>query len=175
MSPRNSKAKQEDNLKVIVREHVLGGRTQGDVAKELRVTRETVNRNLNESGMADNIVNVAHQEIEADLKTIRADVEKHRKSNGVMPLPGVDRLLRVVELVMRLRVPDRKLIGNVDLNPEHSEEFLLFKEACAGLTEDQKHEVRAFAKGLPRTWVAPRPEENFPSPMKALEASDEAQ
>jgi hypothetical protein len=86
---------------------------------------------------------------------------------------------RWMKLEMDLRgtaAPTRSENLNVNLNPEHSEEFLLFKEACAGLTEDQRHEVRAYAKGLPRTWVAPRPEENFPPPMNALlEGQDEAQ
>jgi hypothetical protein len=71
--------------------------------------------------------------------------------------------------------PTKSISAHIDANPEHSQEYLLFREACAGLTDDQLHEVYAVAKALPRTWVAPPIEANFPPPMKALpEATDEA-
>jgi hypothetical protein len=85
---------------------------------------------------------------------------------------------RWMKLEMDLRgtaAPSRSISAHVDINPEHSTEYLLFKEACAGLTEDQLHEVYAVAKTLPRTWVAPPIEANFPPPMvrELTEVTDE--
>ena len=75
-----------------------------------------------------------------------------------------------------LDAPSTNISANVNINPEHSQEYLLFREACAGLTEDQLHQVHAMAKALPRTWVAPPIEANFPPPMvKVLEATNEAE
>jgi hypothetical protein len=71
--------------------------------------------------------------------------------------------------------PSKSISATVNLNPEHSTDYLLFKEACAGLTEDQLHEVYAMARTLPRTWVAPPIEANFPPPMvrELTEVTDE--
>jgi hypothetical protein len=92
-----------------------------------------------------------------------------------LALKIIDRRDTVAQREMKLTgtaAPSRSISANVNLNPEHSQEYLLFREACAGLTEDQLHAVYVMAKSLPRTWVAPPIEADFPARM-LMEATDD--
>lgn len=68
--------------------------------------------------------------------------------------------------------PSKSITATINSNPEHSTEYLLFREACAGLNNDQLHEVYGFAKKLQRNWVAPPIEADFPVRMLP-EATDD--
>lgn len=156
--------------------------TDIELAKIFRVDRHTIGEDrkflmsqLNQSALTetqmyreDQLTRVAEKWAEIETDDTMTGAEKHLAWS------------RWMKLEMDLRgtaAPNKSIVGHVDANPEHSAEYLLFREACAGLTEDQLHQVYAFAKTLQRTWVAPPIEANFPPPMvKALpEATDEAQ
>jgi hypothetical protein len=110
-----------------------------------------------------------------ELQALRKQLEDPR----IHPSDKVSLALAIIREDSKIKgtaAPSKSISASVNINPEHSQEYLLFREACAGLTEDQLHEVYAIAKALPRTWVAPPIEANFPRPMvKALEATNEAE
>lgn len=70
-----------------------------------------------------------------------SDADKHREWRGWMKL----------EVEIRgTAAPTKSITATVDLNPELSDEYLLDREAMAGLNDEQRHQVRMFAKSLPR-------------------------
>ena len=78
-----------------------------------------------------------------------------------------------ISKLLGLNAPSTSITAHVS-NPEHSREYLLFREACAGLDETQIQDVYAFARSIKRTWTPPPIEADFP-PVKALpEATDAA-
>jgi hypothetical protein len=167
---KNSKLKQEANRQVIMREHVLGDKTQGEVAKQLGLARQTVNENLAElrrgfvASSPEEFAVYVRQQVELLTKAIEEVWE------GKLPPEAANSIRGLMDSVARLTGSNAATKSsstnvNVNLNPEHSTDYLLFREACAGLSEDQLHEVYAVAKTLPRTWVAPPIEQNFPPPM----------
>jgi hypothetical protein len=153
MSPRNSKAKQEANLQVIVREHVMGGRTQGEVAAQLGITRQTVNENLNKTGMTENIVSTKRQEMVIELEALKADVKLHRKGDKPLPLAAVDRLIRIAEVIARIALPTRSENFNVNVEQQviPIEQQLEYLTAFAGLYEDERLEELDRVKARKRT------------------------
>jgi hypothetical protein len=153
--PRNSKAKQEANLQVIVREHVLGGKTQGEVAKQLGVTRQTVNENLMGSGMTQHITEVARQEAIDELKQLKGEVLSHRKGDKPLPLAAVDRLIKIAEVVMRLEgtaAPTKNITAtiNADVDPAKLVGYRKFLYHTRHLSEEDVNEkVFPFCDSLP--------------------------
>ena len=53
----------------------------------------------------------------------------------------------------RWRVPVSS--AHVDVNPEHSDEFVRYRDAVAHLNEEKKENVRRYAKSLPNLWKTP--------------------
>lgn len=151
--------------------------TNIELAEALHVDRHTIgedrkhlmslarNEAMNESQLyrEDQLTRIADKWDEIENDETMTGAEKHLAWS------------RWMKLEMDLRgtaAPSRSISANVNLNPEHSQEYLLFREACAGLTEEQLHEVYALAKALPRTWVAPPIEADFPVRM-LTEATDD--
>jgi hypothetical protein len=144
------------------------GETQDAIAALLGISRTTFWRDLQTiearyvEGSQEDVAAFKKTQYEALIRIESATAE------GSIEPEVANALVRVRDSVARLlglNAPIKSIQANVNINPEHSTEFLLFKEACAGLTEDQLHEVYAAAKTLPRTWVAPPIEANFPPPM----------
>jgi hypothetical protein len=69
-----------------------------------------------------------------------------------------------------LNAPARSISARVDVNPEHSDEFVRYREAVAHLNEDQKADVLRYAKSLPNLWK-PEPIDAsfFPSALQLPE------
>jgi hypothetical protein len=174
--PRNSKAKQEANLQVIVREHVLGGKTQGEVAKQLGVTRQTVNENLMGSGMTENITTVARAEAVSEMKQLRDEVLRHREGNKPLALAAIDRLIRIAEVVMRLEgtaAPTRSESVSLHADAQNIGPYRQFVLACSGLEQDQIGQLLVMARELPRRQRAlPEPPDSSPLWGKQLEGND---
>jgi hypothetical protein len=156
--------------------------TNVELAKVFGVNRDTIQEDR------QHLMTLAKNETLTETQLYRDNqlsrvAEKWDEIESDATMTGAEKHLawsRWMKLEMDLRgtaAPSRSVTANVNINPEHSTEFLLFREACAGLTEDQLHEVYAVAKTLPRTWVAPPIEANFPPPMvRALpEVTNEAQ
>lgn len=154
------------------------GKTNKQISAEVGVAQQTVQNNLSRANKEPlTLTEERAQSALDELAELKEEVKSHRKGNKPLPLAAVDRLIKIAEVVMRLEgtaAPTKSISANVNVNPEHSEEYLLFREACAGLSDEQKHDVRMYAKALPRTWVAPPIEANFPPPMvRQLEADNE--
>jgi hypothetical protein len=151
--PRNSKAQQETNLQVMVREHVFNGKTQGEVAKQLGVRRETVNQNLAKSGMTQNITEVNRQELVTELTQLKEEVKSHRKGDKPLPLPAVDRLIKIAEVIARIQLPTRS--ENVNINAGVQvipiEEQYEYSLAFAGLYPDERLEELDRVRARKRT------------------------
>jgi hypothetical protein len=164
------------------------------VAKVLRETPDATNVELAKIFDVDRdtiaedrkfLMSQVNQDAKSEFQIWRgehiAELEKLRTQLQDFLIPPEKRIelaLKIIAQDAKLKgteAPSKSISANVNVNPEHSEDYLLFREACAGLSEEQIHDVRLYAKALPRTWVAPPIEVNFP-PMKALpEATDEAQ
>jgi hypothetical protein len=154
------------------------GETQDAIAALLGISRTTFWRDLQTiearyvEGSQEDVAAFKKSQYEALIRIESATAE------GSIEPEVANALVRVRDSVARLlglNAPIKSIQANVNLNPEHSTDYLLFKEACAGLTEDQLHEVYAMARTLPRTWVAPPIEANFPPPMvrELTEVTDE--
>jgi hypothetical protein len=153
--------------------------TDVELAKALNVSRNTIR----EDRLA--LMAEVNQDAKSEFQIWRGEhIEELRRlreqllDHLIPPEKRIELALKIIAQDARLKgteAPSKSISANVNVNPEHSEDYLLFREACAELTEEQIHDVRLYAKALPRTWVAPPIEVNFP-PMKALpEATDEAQ
>lgn len=165
------------------------------VAKVLRETPNATNVGLgkifgvNRDTIAEDrkyLMSLTNNEALTETQMYRADqlsrIQEKWNSIETSTMSDADKHLawsRWMKLEVEIRgtaAPSKSISAHVDVNPEHSQDYLLFREACAGLTEDQLHQVYAVAKALPRTWVAPSIEANFPPPMvKALEAANETE
>jgi hypothetical protein len=110
------------------------------------------------------------EEDKAELRSLREKLDTITDPIEVidLALKIIDRRDTVAQREMKLTgtaAPTKSIHANISANPEHSTEYLLFREACAGLNNEQLHEVYAVAKALPRTWVAPPIEADFPVRM----------
>jgi hypothetical protein len=158
--------------------------TNVELAKVFAVNRDTIQEDR------QHLMTLAKTETLTETQLYRNDqlsrvAEKWGEIDGDQTMSGAEKHLawsRWMKLEMDLRgtaAPSRSSSTNlnVNINPEHSTEYLLFREACAGLSEDQLHEVYTAAKTLPRSWVAPPIEANFPPLMvRALaEVTDAAE
>ena len=111
----------------------------------------------------------------AELEDLRAKLE----DNLIDPADKIALTLAIIREDSKIKgthAPSKSISAHVTDNPEHSKEYLLFREAVAGLVDDQLHEVYDFAKKLQRVPVINAKDASwFPEPMKPqLEAgSDE--
>ena len=152
--PRTSKAKQEANLQMIVREHVVGGKTQGEVAKQLGVTRQTVNENLMKSGMVEDITSVARAELVAELNELKEEVKLHRRGADPLPLAAVDRLIKIAEVLAKVQLPTRSesVHVNVEADPAKLVGYRKFLYHTRHLSEEDVNRlVYPYCDSLPPT------------------------
>jgi hypothetical protein len=183
MSRASRKAKRDVAKNIVVTEHIKKGQP---LEKVLPLTGYKNTETL--SRIKKEVMTAIHTETRTEMQQYRDDqlariTEKWEEIENDQSMSGAEKHLawsRWMKLEMDLRgtaAPTKSISAHVDVNPEHSQEYLLFREACAGLTDDQLHEVYAVAKALTRTWVAPPIEANFPPPMvKALpEVTNEAE
>lgn len=167
--PRNSKAKQAANQQKIV-EGLAEGKTQSTIAAELGLARETVNRNL--AVLRDGLVSASREEFSVYVKQQVDLLTKAIEEvwEGKLPPEAANSIRGLMDSIARLtgsNAPTKSISASVTVNPEHSREYLFFREAVAGLTEDQLHEVYTFAKGLQRVPVVNVKDASwFPEPMR---------
>jgi len=154
------------------------GATNVELAKVFDVDRDTIAEDRKF------LMSQATNEAQSEMQLYREDQltriqEKWDEIESDDTMTGAEKHLawsRWMKLEMDLRgtaAPSKSIHANISTNPEHSTEYLLFREACAGLNDDQLHEVYAMAKALPRTWVAPPIEADFPVRMLP-EVTDDA-
>jgi hypothetical protein len=100
------------------------GKTDEQIGKELGVEAKTVRNNLviaRKEGLS--VTEQDREELVDELLRIKADVEAHRKSDGKMPLQGVDRLIKIAEVIARIKLPARS--ENVNINADVDAEKLV--------------------------------------------------
>lgn len=143
-----SKAKRAANQSAIVKGVLVEGKTHAEIAKELGYSRrETVTENLAE--MTTSIVESEAAEIVAELEELKEEVKRHRKGNEPLPLSAVDRLIKIAEVMVRIRIPEKRINASVDcLYPQELAEY---REAFAGLYDDERYEEMARVKARKRT------------------------
>jgi hypothetical protein len=66
-----------------------------------------------------------------------------------------NRVRESIAKLLGLNAPAKTVTAHVEVNPEHSQEFLDYRAAVAHLNDEQKAEVLRYAKSLPNVWVAP--------------------
>jgi Winged helix-turn-helix DNA-binding len=175
-SDREARARRHLELVKLLRENPNA--TNIELAEVLNVSRNTIAEDRKF------LMSQATNEAQSEMQLYREDQltriqEKWDEIESDDTMTGAEKHLawsRWMKLEMDLRgtaAPSKSIHANVSTNPEHSAEYLLFREACAGLNDDQLHEVYAMAKALPRTWVAPPIEADFPVRMLP-EATDDA-
>lgn len=153
------------------------GRKQTEIQDALGVSRATFWRDLQalEAQYVDGSKDDVKQFKEAQYRALMKIEEA--TANGTIEPDVANALTRVRDSVAKLlglNAESRHLHAHVNANPEHSREYLLFRESVAGLNEEQLHEVYAFAKKLPRAPVVTvRDASWFPPPMRQLEDGGE--
>jgi hypothetical protein len=66
-----------------------------------------------------------------------------------------NRVRESIAKLLGLNAPTKSVHANVNVNPEHSQEFLEYRAAVAHLNDEQKADVLRYAKSLPNLWKAP--------------------
>jgi len=164
----------EDRRREVVR-LISQGVPLNEIARRLGVSYITVRRDK------EILMDLSKKENKSEMQLFRDDqlARITAKWNEIENDPGMTSAekhlawSRWMKLEIDLRgtaAPTKSIAGHVDLNPEHSDEYLLDREAMAGLSDEQRHEVRVFAKSLPRQWE-PTPIESFFT--KALPEGDD--
>jgi len=161
--------------KAKVAEGLAAGMTNKQIAEELGVHRNTVSHHKKDAGSDIRLrFKDAVDEYRADVLLKLAEIE------SLVSDPALDKIGKakvLLDVVKQLRAiygtdsPTKSISATISANPEHSREFLLFREATAGLDEDQLHEVYRFAKAINRNWTPPAIEADFPKPEEK-EAED---
>jgi hypothetical protein len=67
----------------------------------------------------------------------------------------IDAWLSIVDRAAKLfglDAPTKSINAYVDVNPEHSDEFVRYREAVAHLNDEQKADALRYAKSLPNLW-----------------------
>jgi hypothetical protein len=168
MSRASRKAKRDVAKNIVVTEHIKKGQP---LEKVLPLTGYKNTETL--SRIKKEVMTAMQTETKTEMQLYREDQltriqEKWNEIESDDTMTGAEKHLawsRWMKLEMDLRgtaAPTKSIHASISANPEHSTEYLLFREACAGLNNDQLHEVYAMAKALPRSWVAPPIEADFP-------------
>lgn len=172
---RTTKAQQAERQAKAV-ELVKEGLKPGEIAEQLGAGRTTIWRDLKSLMKTLSTTNAeSFQQLKQEQDAILRKMEELLLTDKVDP--------EIVREWRAIRKDINELWGldearksiTAHVSNEHSREYLLFREAVAGLDESQLQEVYRFAKAIKRTWTPPPIEADFPPPMRALpEATDEA-
>jgi DNA-binding transcriptional MocR family regulator len=142
-----------------------------ELAKLLRGNPDTTNKELAQA------LNVSRNTITEDRKSLMAQVNQEAKTQTQLhredqlariemkwqeidsdaSMTGAEKHLawsRWMKLEMDLRgtaAPTKSISANLNVNPEHSKDYLDYREAFAGLYDDERQEELARVKARPRT------------------------
>jgi hypothetical protein len=146
------------------------GKTQKEAQEALGVSRMTFWRDI--QAIEARFVQGSTEDVKKFKQAQYASLIRLEEAviKGDVPAEVGNTLIRIRDAVSKLlglNAPERRLVAHA--NVEHSPEFLLFREAVAGLDEDQVREVYRFAKALKREWTAPAIEADFPKPEEKEE------
>jgi hypothetical protein len=116
-----------------------------------------------------------------ELEDLRARLVDHL----IPPIEAIDLALKIIDRRDKVDEREMKLTGtaapsrsetlNLNANAEDMDEYRLMVKACAGLDQEQRTDVRRYARSLPRK-SAPMAQPPKTSPLwesKQLEAGDE--
>jgi hypothetical protein len=149
---------------------LIDGSGVGQAAEQIGVHRNTVSYHKKSLGIVPDAVS----EYRADVLLKLAEIESLVSDPA---LDKIDKAKVLLDVVKQLRAiygtdsPTKSISATFSANPEHSREYMLFREATAGLDDDQLHEVYTFAKTLKRSWTPPPVDADFPKPEEK-EAED---
>jgi hypothetical protein len=134
-----------------------GGATQGEQALAVGLSRAQVNRDWKEIRQTSpEKVAARREQFATELDSMKRFIlEEAVLTDSQM----IDAWLSIVDRAAKLfglDAPTKSISAHVDVNPEHSDEFVRYREAVAHLNEEQKEEVRRYAKSLPNLWKTRR-------------------
>jgi hypothetical protein len=132
------------------------GATQGEQALAVGLSRAQVNRDWKEIRQTSpEKVAVRREQFATELDSMKRFIlEEAVLTDSQM----IDAWLSIVDRAAKLfglDAPTKSISAHVDVNPEHSDEFVRYREAVAHLNEEQKEDVRRYAKSLPNLWTTP--------------------
>jgi hypothetical protein len=133
-----------------------GGATQGEQALAVGSSRAQVNRDWKEIRQTSpEKVAARREQFATELDSMKRFIlEEAVLTDSQM----IDSWLSIVDRAAKLfglDAPTKSISAHVDVNPEHSDEFVRYREAVAHLNEEQKEDVRRYAKSLPNLWKTP--------------------
>jgi hypothetical protein len=133
-----------------------GGATQGEQALAVGLSRAQVNRDWKEIRQTSpEKVAARREQFATELDSMKRFIlEEAVLTDSQM----IDAWLSIVDRAAKLfglDAPTKSISAHVDVNPEHSDEFVRYREAVAHLNEEQKEDVRRYAKSLPNLWKTP--------------------
>ena len=96
---------------------------------------------------------------------------------SIKPKEQIQLLLQIISTeseIVGTRAPNRTLTANVSVAPEHSQDYLDYKDAFAGLSDEERREELARVKARKRSWKPPVLDASFfPPPMLTDKKEDE--
>jgi hypothetical protein len=133
-----------------------GGATQGEQALAVGLSRAQVNRDWKEIRQASpEKVAARREQFATELDSMKRFIlEEAVLTDSQM----IDAWLSIVDRAAKLfglDAPTKSISAHVDVNPEHSDEFVRYREAVAHLNDEQKADVLRYAKSLPNLWKTP--------------------
>lgn len=140
-------------------EEIKNGTPRGELGEKLQVSRWTLWRDLTaleQQGQLA-ITNEDRREMVAAQYTVLQRMER-ALIDGTLDADIINAWNRVRESIAKLlglNAPTKSISATVNVNPEHSQEFLEYRAAVAHLNDEQKADVLRYARSLPNLWVAP--------------------
>ena len=172
--PRGNKTSKVERVTRQVRaiELLKSGDTQEAIAALLGISRTTFWRDLQAiearfvAGTDADVRQFKQAQYQALMKIESATAQ------GTIEPDVANALTRVRDSVAKLlglNAPTKSISAHVNTNPEHSPAYLFFREAVAGLNDEQLHQVYQFARVLKRVPVVTVKDASwFPEPPKPL-------
>jgi hypothetical protein len=141
---------------------VRAGSQQVEIARQKGVSVKTIQRDIqflmkqSQEANRSQFDQWRNEHIQ-ELYDLRLEIEALReRPDKPLGLKAIDAMLGVLSLDMKLKgteAPSRSVHANV--SPEHSVEYLKFKKATSGLSEEQLESVYEFALSIERSYTPP--------------------
>lgn len=137
----------------------IQGKSRREVADALHVTQNAVSK-LKTRYLAERQTEMLEEDL-GELESLRDEVVSRRRAGKPLTLGCVDRLIKLLELRVRLRgtaAPTKSVHAHVsaDVDPAKLVGYRKFVYETRGLTLSQVDEVYAFARTLVRVVETPK-------------------
>jgi hypothetical protein len=132
------------------------GATKQEIATDIGVSRVTLWRYL--QALDVQFVESNHDAITALKKKVAGEIAEQADNvlTGQLDPKAAhawNGLMSTFNKLLGLNAPAKSVTAHVEVNPEHSQEFLDYRAAVAHLNDEQRQDVLRYARSLPNLWT----------------------